>query len=255
MREKLPPNPDKDKIRKEQIVNDKREIETQAMSNKTHGLKGKVSCFYMRMMKPITNKQGFLNIFPNFRHGSRIDGLGMPSLSPMKMGPVDHGQPNLPPALNLENLHQGNKCFSEDVGSDGQPNHKFYEMRLSMYQDPIPHRHKDSSGHKNSPLYSVWVAIDGHEVHLPYIESRQIYCHFYEQFALKSDEFRKLQQLINDGYNSQICGYDGYEPTKTLDEHYLDPSRPFGHEMVLYTLLTTNPTDYPWRKHQNITLK
>ena len=45
---------------------------------------------------------------------------------------------------------------------------------------------------------------------------------------------------------------------ETLWNNYLDISRPFGHELVLYTLLVLeNADDYPWniyyKKHSNIT--
>jgi hypothetical protein len=87
----------------------------------------------------------------------------------------------------------------------------------------------------------VWIDTEGHELHLSYIESRQIYCHYYEQFALASPDFHHLKQLLADGVNLQICGYDAYQPSGTPDTHYLDPSRPFGHELVLYTMSTTEP--------------
>ena len=49
---------------------------------------------------------GFFKIFPNHKHQNRLDGFGCKSLSPKVMGPINHGQPTLPPAKNLENLHQ-----------------------------------------------------------------------------------------------------------------------------------------------------
>lgn len=79
----------------------------------------------------------------------------------MVMGPIKHNQPGLPPALNLENMHQSNKAFTSEIGPDGNPNQQFYSTRLAMYQDPVPHRHKESSGQKNAPMYSVWVKKDG----------------------------------------------------------------------------------------------
>jgi hypothetical protein len=39
--------------------------------------------------------------------------------------------------------------------------------------------------------------------------------------------------------------------TKSLYEHYLDTSVPFGHELVLATMLTiSDPEERPWRKFQ-----
>lgn len=40
---------------------------------------------------------------------------------------------------------------------------------------------------------------------------------------------------------------EGTDQAKTLNEHYVDPTRPFGHGLVLCTLLTVeDPADYPW---------
>ena len=255
-RQQLPHNPNQHQLKLAQIRDNNQIAQQSALDNRTQCLKGSVTCYHMRMMKPVDTKSGYLNVFPNFKHGSRTDGLGMSSLSPMSMGPIEHKQIGLPPATNLENFHQANKCFPDEVDSHGQPNEQFYQTRLTMYQDPIVHRHKQSSNHKNVPLFSVWINDSGQQLHLTYIQSRQIYCHFYQHFALQSPDYHKLTQLINDGYNLQICGYDAYVPTESLDQHYLDPSRPFGHEMVLYTLLTVqDDTQYPWRKYQTLSFE
>ena len=252
-REELPVNPHKKAIIQDQLAQHQRSVEEQATINRDQHRPGQIINYHMRMMHPVELKPGYLNIFPNFKHGGRKDGLGMPSLSPMSMGPIEHHQPGLPPARNLEDLHQSNKAFPSEVDALGQPTPAFYQTQLAMYQDPIPHRHKEASLKKNVPLYSVWKTKEGRELHLTYIESRQVYCHYYEQFATRSPDFRHLQQLIKDGYNLQICGYDAYVPTRTMEEHYLDPSRPFGHELVLYTMLTMSPEEYPWHKHTTLT--
>jgi hypothetical protein len=31
-----------------------------------------------------------------------------------------------------------------------------------------------------------------------------------------------------------------------VKRHYLDSSKPFGHELVLFTLLVLDEKDYPW---------
>jgi hypothetical protein len=58
------------------------------------------------MMKNPEHIEGFLKVFPNYKHQNRQDGFGCMKLSPKYLGPVDHGQPDLPPALNIENFHQ-----------------------------------------------------------------------------------------------------------------------------------------------------
>lgn len=248
-------NPERKLLERQILENHNEQIEDISKNNKKHNKQGDVILFKMKMMKPVVLKKGYLNVFPNFKHGNRTDGWGIPSLSPMSIGPIDHGQPGLPQAKNLENFHQGNKVFPSEVDDTGEPTQLFYDTQLEMYRDDVPHRHKDAvfsvKGNKNVPLYSIWVTPDGVKNKVSYADSRQFYCNFYERATLKNQEFHELKRMIEDGFNVQICGYDAYPVTDTLVEHYMDTSRPFGHELVLYTMLVTdNPGDYPWRKHK-----
>lgn len=232
-------------------------VEKEAKRNREKGYIGNVICSKIRMMKEVEHFDGYLKVFPNYKHQNRIDGFGCMSLSPKAMGPIDHGQKGLPIALNLENMWQGSKCFPHETGEDNYPAPEFYESRLAMYNDPEPHRHKlflDGTHAKgNIPNYSVWIDKHGYETFLKYREARQIYCHFYELIAKDSEDFLKLKNMINEGYNLQICGYDAYPVEKSLDDCYKDVSRPFGHELVLYTMLMVEEEEYPWRKFQTIT--
>ncbi len=219
------------------------EVEAVAEANRKAGLPGTVIVRPMRMMRPVEQIPGYQTVFPNYRHLGREDGLGCPSLSPMSMGPVHHGQPGLPPARNLENLHQGNKVYPHETDDEGRPD-DFYEIRLMYYRDARPHRHKYERA-AGAPLYSIWVQPDGTEKRNTYVESRAYYCNIYEYFALRSDSFRLLQRKLADGYNLVICGYDGYNVDRPIQEHYNDPTRPFGHELALYVLLMNLPRPWP----------
>jgi hypothetical protein len=249
-REDLPKNPDaKDIIMAKIAAHDALCISV-AASNKNAGLRGNVICHKMLMMKNPGFVNGYHNVFPNYKHGGRSDGLGIPSLSPKSMGPIHHGQPGLPPATNLENFHQGNKVFPGECDSAGYPLPIFFTTQIAMYNDPTPHRHKETSGGSNIPVYSVWVDKTGTKHMISYIESRQFYCKFYERFARVDPHYLFLLESLADGHNIRICGYDAHSTDgKTLDAWYHDDSVPFGHEMVLYTMLTVeNPNDYPWNK-------
>jgi hypothetical protein len=80
-----------------------------------------------------------------------------------------------------------------------------------------------------------------------YLESRYFYCHLYEKRAKETKEFKELKAKIRQGYNLEILGYDGYPVTRSLQEHYEDGNRPFGHELVLFSLLIIDdPQNYPW---------
>jgi hypothetical protein len=208
---------------------------------------GKVSIQRLRMRHKPELTPNTILIFPNYR-GSPYATFDCSNLSPMKLGPIDHGQPNLPVCLNLENFHQGSKCYPEEADENFLPTEVFYKNRLRFYLDPVPHRHK--FGEKNIPLYFVWVDRSGKEHHLNYIESRQFYCTFYERLAVGKPEFLKIRRLLEQGYNIEICGYDGYPlEIEEIEQAYLDPSKPFGHERVLFTLLTSRD-DYPWTKYK-----
>ena len=225
-----------------------------AKAGKPQGTFGVVTLQRMRMMRAPTMTLGKALILPNNRHGSHpLAAFDCCALSPMRLGPVEHGQPGLPPSLNLENFHQGSKCYAEEVDSKGQPSSVFSMNRLAMYVDDKPHRHKECGGLKTKlPLYFVWIDRDGTEKHLTYIESRQFYCTFYERLASQKPEFARLRAMVVDGIDLEICGYDAYplEKQGNYELSYIDPQQPFGHERVLAAMLTLNPTEYPWRTHK-----
>jgi len=264
---KLKVNPNAEALKREKLKRHLETLKLVAAENRKLKLKGKIKCTKLKMFQAPALIEGYLNVFPNNKHQNRKDGFGCSSLSPMRLGPVDHGQPGLPPALNLENFHQGNKCFKEELEKDAKkvfeqdnlntipnPSKRFFETQLKIYNDPIPHRHKAEArkitkGNKNIPVYSVWKRKDSSIKKCSYIESRQFYCTFYQRLAIQTQDFKTLVKMINDGYNLNIVGYDAFEVTD-IGKHYLDPDRPFGHELVLYTLLATDEKEYPWLKYK-----
>jgi hypothetical protein len=263
-RTKLPARPAAEKaaIRAAEITRHQATVDAAALANRQAKKGGSLSLVPMFMMKNPLVRDGWLNVYPNYKDGGRKTGLGLPSLSPKSIGPVHHGQPGLPPGSDLENVHQHNKVFPAEVDSDGNPSPLFYENRLKGYLDPVPHRHKSTAvaiggkgTSKNVPLYSIWVDKSGAEVRLTYVQSRQIYSHFYELAVLADPQFARLKELLRNGTNLAICGYDACEIELSpagIEAAYLDPSKPFGHEKCLAALLVLEAKDYPWRKHQTI---
>lgn len=217
---------------------------------------GSVVVMKMHMMRNPEQTPGVLLVFPNYKHGGRTDGLGLPELSPKSMGPIDHKQPGLPIARNLENFHQGAKFWPFELDEALQlPTQAAIDARRRMYEDPEPHRHKHSPqtlakyGNINKPSFSLYYCKDGHPHRYSYLECRYFYCYWYERLAPQTAAFRGLKERLERGYHLAIVGYDGYPVLKTLWEHYNDTSVPFGHELVLYTLLTQpNKEEYPWRR-------
>lgn len=37
---------------------------------------------------------------------------------------------------------------------------------------------------------------------------------------------------------------------ENIEKEYLNDKVPFGHERVLFTMLTLNENDYPWKKYK-----
>lgn len=268
-RKELLKNPDRDTVVKNELIAHRASIEAQAARNRSLGHAGMLTCSKMLMMRHLGLIPGTLNVFPNFKHGNRKDGFGCPDLSPKSMGPVSHGQPGLPDALTIENYHQFNKVFPHEVSEDGSPLPTFHSTRLAGYLDPVPHRHKLNAVQRsglanvNIPVYSVHLDIHGHERRFSYLESRAFYCRQYELLAPSQPSFIELRHRLDEGTDMRIVGYDGYEPTsmpgvgesnleRQLEACYRDISRPFGHELVLYTMLALTLDDasrFPWNQY------
>jgi hypothetical protein len=218
----------------------------------------------MQMMKPVVPVDGFLNVFPNNKHQDRADGHGCAALSPMQLGPVQHRQPGLPEALNIENYHQFNKVWPSEVDPEGSPTEEWTKRRLEGYNDPVPHRHKfddkqlaqerkkvKGAANKNAPLYSVHLTLQGEPRRFTYVQSRYFYCRAYASLARQSPQFAELQRMLAQGTNLMLCGYDAYTLTLPLYVHYHDANKPFGHELVLYALLVTQEgEELPWDRYR-----
>eukprot|EP01112_Ceratiomyxa_fruticulosa_P024113 TRINITY_DN960_c0_g1_i3.p2 TRINITY_DN960_c0_g1~~TRINITY_DN960_c0_g1_i3.p2 ORF type:complete len:315 (-),score=39.64 TRINITY_DN960_c0_g1_i3:62-1006(-) len=232
-----------------------KEIEEAKQENRRLGRRGNIIMHKQKMMKSVEHTPGYLSVYPNYKDQNKKDGFGCSRLSPKSLGPIEHGQPDLPPARNLENFHQGSKMFREECDENENPTPLYYKNRLNFYQDPEPHRHKylgTNTVNKNIPVCFLWVDKDKKEHRLSYVQSRQFYCNLYERLASREPDFLKLREMVDSGTNIQICGYDARWPIEgTIEENYLDPKYPFGHEFVLFAMLMiNNPEEYPWRKHK-----
>ena len=254
---KLPKNPNKKKIYQDKIKQMKIEVSKFAQDNKIKGLKGKVLVSKMKMMKSPTYIKGYLNIFPNYKHQNRKDGYGCMKLSPKSLGPINHNMPCLPVSLNLENFHQFAKFWKFELDKNNKIIEKFKQNRIEAYQKNSPKRHKYNKSkllkyndNVIKPEFSVYYDKFGKEHRYGYIECRYFYCHFYEILAKKEPDFKKIKNMINNGVNINIQGFDGYNVTSDLWYHYNDITKPFGHELVLYTMfIEENTKKYPWNRY------
>lgn len=257
-REALPKDPLEKQKRYKMYAERSRVVEAEAAARHARGERGDVIVTGLRMLKPPEHHDGYFKVFPNFKHDNRADGYGCASLSPKSLGPIDHGMPGLPAALNLENYHQAAKFYASEVDAEGRIKASALALRRRLYLDAVPHRHKFADMAAAGPmLFSMYYDREGKERRYSYLECRYFYCHWYERLAPRMGEFAELRHSRDEGYNLQIVGYDGYPVTRDLYEHYLDTSRPFGHELVLYTMLVVaDPAEYPWnrfyRKHRDL---
>jgi hypothetical protein len=249
----LPKNPNKHIIYENKLKEMNIEVEKHADLNKTNNKLGNVIVSKMYMMKNPTYIEGYLNVFPNYKQQNRKDGFGCMRLSPKSLGPVNHNMPGLPPATTIENYHQFSKFWDFELDDNDNILEKYKIDRINAYTAP-PMRHKYDkktllkyNNNINIPKFSMYYDKDGNEHRYNYLQCRYFYCHFYELLAKKEEDFIKLKNMIKNGYNLNIQGYDGYSITKDLMTHYNDTSKPFGHELVLYTLLVEDDTSkYPW---------
>lgn len=254
-REKLPINPNAKVNREKKLEKHRKGVESAAKENRDNGLCGMIINTRMRMMKDVPLYKGYLNVFPNYRHGNRKDGIGMPTLSPFNLGPVEHDEPDFPPAQCIENYHQFSKVFSHEVDKKGNVRDEFFKLRRKMFKCPDGERHKVKG---EVPLFAVYTDSEGREDRYSYIGSKQFYCRAYESLAKKEKEYKRLRKLIDDGYNINLCGYDANDDVDSemedlasiISDKYHDEEAIFGHELVLFTLLTLDPDKYPWPKER-----
>ena len=254
----LDKNPDRDKIEQERINSHIEMTKKIAKENRINKKLGKVIVSKLRMMQKPDLYEGFINVFPNFKHQNRKDGYGCSSLSPMSLGPVKHNMPGLPDAKNLENYYQSAKVWKFELDDEGNINDEYFQRRIKVYNEKTAYRHKYTkkelleNGANKIPEYSVYYDKEGNPHKYDYLNSRYFYCKFYETLVKDNEDLEYLKQKIKKGYNLNIVGYDGYKPEGSYMDMYKDTSKPFGHEMVLYVLLTEDdPSKYPWNQYYN----
>jgi len=266
----LPRNPRKPELIAERLVADRVVVEEAAEANLRAGRPGQLIATKLLTYRACGTHRGFMKVFPNYRHGGRRDGMGCPSLSPLRLGPVFHNQPGLPVSRSIENCCNANCVYPKEADGTGEPLETWHQTRLKMYNDIRPNRLKaklkrTDAGKPTMPLYSVWVQPNGAQKKFSNVAARQFFCCYYERLVSKpgseaAKDLESLRACLAAGYNLEIVGYNARPVTsdepvyewELLERMYLDPSLPFGHELVLYTMLSLdNPEDYPWRRYKS----
>ena len=200
------------------------------------GRQGTVLCARLSYGGVSNRDVRFLRVFPNYKHQERSDGFGCSSLSPMSI-------PIPCEATSLENYYQGSKKFSHETWQD------YLDSRQRMFTDPVPHRHKYRRGMK--PECSFYLNKNGEIQAYDYLGARYFYCRWYEVLTRRNEDLQQLRKLRERGVNLMICGYDASPELRVENawEKYHDLRTPFGHESVLFCILTIeNIADYPWTR-------
>ncbi len=235
-REKLGKNPNARAIAIERESQRRQAADAARNENCANNRGGQVVMQKMQMRAETPHVDGYLMIKPNKNDGEYS------ALSPFKLGPVDHNYEDVPAAKTLEGFHQGNKMFDQDVDADGNPTASGLEAR-NRFLVAEPRRHKYKRGMK--PLYSLHGSDDRR---LNYLETRVIYCVWYVRLAEATPEWATLRALHRSGYNLAICGYDSFPVIRDIYDHFLDLTKPFGHEATLYAMLTVKG-EKPWERY------
>jgi len=213
-------------------------IKLAKQENDENDERGKVSCDKLPHRfapKSVDKSWPLREGYKNVNCCSAAPGINK-QLSPMKLGPYTYEHPGEGTfgITNLENLWQFSKVFvGEENPKTKRPTSEFFDRRKNGWKDTKAHRHVK----RDKCLYSYW---KGEK--LSYMEARRkIYCPLYAEKVVETEAYKKIKKLVDDGYNVQILGFDGYDyEGKTLKECFEDVSKPFGHELVLCCLLTDN---------------
>lgn len=247
-----PPVSTEDKEAKKQREKDVKEATAE---NKKNGRRGTVVCNKLphRFDKTLVDKKWpVVKGYKNINVCSAAPGA-YKFLSPMKLGPIKYnleddkrGETGVVKIKNLENCWQYSKVWEGEVDENNLPKEEFWTRRKDGWEDEKGHRWVkpkfDHNGNRNVTLFNYWKA-----ERLGYQEAREkVYCPLYAELVQKTDVYKKLKKLVDEGCNIQILGYDGYDYSdRTLMDCFLDTSKPFGHEHVLCGLLNE---DHVWEK-------
>jgi hypothetical protein len=146
-----------------------------------------------------------------------------------------------------------------DTKRDGLviPNDAYWAWREKGMRNKYAVRYPNGFEGRKQCICSIRV-IDGQHIRLGYIEGRkQIYCAEYARLAPRTDAFKKLKTLLDNGTNLQIIEVDGPDPSLTFPPYdqiskdnpglliteetirmlVNDERKPFGHGYVIAALL------------------
>jgi len=153
-------------------------------------------------------------------------------LSPFVLGPCELWGGHI--SKNMENAWQGSKVYPEHVDSNNKVTDKWFKWAKEEWDCDRAHRYPMGKG--AIPLFSYW---DGE--YLTYIQARKrIYIPLYYKAVIKTDAWKKLQDLYNKLKNEErdlyLVDFDAYRHKKEglgYKDVINNDKKKMGHAFVL----------------------
>jgi hypothetical protein len=150
-------------------------------------------------------------------------------LSPFFLGPVKLYSYFY--SYNMENAWQYSKVYSQYAGRNNYPMPEYFAWATSGWADKKAHRYP--MGLKGvKPLYSFW---DGEQ--FTYVEARKrIYAPLYHKLVVKTDAYKKLQDMYSAGEEIWLWDFDGYNHQQigmSYGEVINSQERKMGHAFII----------------------
>jgi hypothetical protein len=153
-------------------------------------------------------------------------------LSPFFLGPIKLYNGTY--SSNLENAWQYSKVYSNFLDDSGNILDKYWIWSKNGWATKFAVRYPMGKG--MFPEFSYW---DGER--LGYIEARKkVYIPLYKEAVIKTEAFKKIQELYKKNGKIILFDFDGYDFIMTKenqDEVINNPHKKMGHAFVLGMLL------------------
>lgn len=267
----LKPNPMAEVIIQSTVMAHDETVLTACHANQAASLPGRIMTTRMTPHTKTPLLPHFRNIMLDHLTRNTPGGISMYALHPKNLGPVSHGQPEIPPALKLENYYEASKVFIEDLASDGTLKESFYSRRHYGYLETRPVGPRTLSSTKRKigyrpvlsakPEFYVQVSPTGLEKRYTDVQFRYFYCSQYEKLVLVQPDFLRLSELWRSGVNINVVSRqardflvpDDVDVCLLLNEWYVDPLQPFTFVEALICLVVFPEAQcYPWNVYKNM---
>ena len=213
-----------------------KKVNETADMNKCLGKTGDVEMLKIAHFEKINYKDGVWCVFPINKFSNRKDGFGCSALDHALLGPVKYENIT---CFNLQNFYEGSAVYLTDLDEQKNLKKEFFDQQTKAFGNAVGSKRDIKGVIQYFYVASQQSGTVGKQYSI--MEFRQLYCELYEKFVEKKDDFLKLKQMIADGKNLCICGFNNYD---SVD--YSDATKTFDYCCVLRSMLIE--TKYPWVK-------